>query len=207
MLAIQNVENLNANNLNVVKKRTKKSQIMLYDTGRRFDDFVMKLKYRMNGKYADVPHFIVNKKGEVYDVFSTKFSSVTFNNPDVDKRLIKIAIENLGWLNKNTITGILNNWIDDPYRLAPHIKNWRGHFFWDKYTEQQLKAIAELCQSLCIEHKIPYQTVPSQGFLENIGKFKGIVCKSNFGTIYSDINPSFDFKVFYDNTKDADRQL
>ena len=201
MLPILNVDLLNEVKLNIVRKRSKKTQIFLYDTQRRFDDFIMKLKYRRNGKYDDIPHFIITKTGDIYKIFDTKFSSNTFDNPNVDKKFIKIAIENLGWLNKNTITGVLNNWINDPYRIEPYIKGWRGSYFWDKYTDEQLDSIVSLCYQLCEDNKIPYQTVPSQGYIENLSKFEGIVCKSNFGSIYKDTNLSFDFKRFYEHTK------
>jgi len=203
MLEIQNVECLNDTTLNIVKRRTKKNQILLYDTQRRFDDFVMKLKYRNNGKYEDIPHYIIDKSGKIYKIFDTKYSSVTFDVPNIDKRQIKIAIENLGWLNKNTITGVLHNWINDPYRLVPFVKKWRGFYFWDEYTEEQYKSLSELCISLSIEHNIPYKSVPSQAIFSDSIKFKGIICKSNFNDIYKDINPSFDFKIFneYDKEK------
>jgi len=201
MLEIHDVEILNKQELNVNKRKTKKTQIFLYDTGRRCDDFMMKLKYRFNGKYEDMPHYVVSKLGKVYKVFDTNHSSKTFGEPNIDRRQIKIAIENLGWLNKNTITGVFNNWVGDVYRTEPHIQNWRGYYYWDKYTDDQLKSVVNLCKSLTDEHNIPYQTVPSQGYLENVDKFKGIVCKSNFLNIYTDINPSFDFTTFYENTK------
>ena len=41
MLEIQDVE---IKQLNVKKRKTNKTQILLYDTQRRFDDYVMKLK-------------------------------------------------------------------------------------------------------------------------------------------------------------------
>jgi N-acetyl-anhydromuramyl-L-alanine amidase AmpD len=201
MLEIHDVEILNQKELNVTKKKSKKTQILLYDTGRRCDDFMMMLKYRFNGKYDEMPHYVVSKLGKVYKVFNTDHSSKTFGNPDIDKKQIKIAIENLGWLNKNTITGIYNNWIGDIYRTQPFIKNWRGYFYWDQYTDEQTKSLVTLCKSLSEEHKIPYQTVPSQGYLENVDKFNGIVCKSNFLNIYTDINPSFDFTTFYEDRK------
>ena len=69
--------------------------------------------------------------------------------------------------NKNTITGFLYNWIGDPYRTEPHIRNWRNRHFWDKYNEEQLNAVSSLCNELCDKHNIPKQTVPSQGYLEN----------------------------------------
>ena len=197
MLVIHDIETIDKSQLNIIKKKTKKTQILLYDTRRRIDDFVNKIKYRKNGKYEDVPHFVVSKLGQVFQVFDTNYSSNTFNNPNVDNRMIKIAIENLGWLNKNTITGVLNNWIGDPYRSEPYIRNWRNYYFWDKYNESQIQVLNELCTSLCEKHNIFKQTVPSQGYLENISNFKGIVCKSNFSTIYTDINPSFNFEGYF----------
>jgi hypothetical protein len=207
MLEIQNVEILDENNLNIIKRKTKKTQILLYDTQRRFDDFISKLKYRKNGNYDDIPHFIVTKLGIVYQIFDTDYYSSTFQNSKIDKKLIKIAIENLGWLNKNTITGYLNNWIGDPYRSEPYIRNWRQYYFWDKYEEIQLRPLSELCEHICDKHNIFKQVVPSQGFLENVSNFKGIVCKSNFSNIYTDINPSFNFRIFFKDAKEIKHRI
>ena len=190
-------------NLNIVKRKSKKTQILLYDTQRRVDDFINKMRYRKNGGYEDIPHFIVSKLGVVYKLFDPNHSSKTFYNPQVDKKQIKIAIENLGWLNKNTITGVLNNWIGDPYRSEPHIRNWRNYYFWDKYNDSQMESLSELCEDLCEKHGIFKQIVPSQGYLENVSNFKGIVCKSNFSNIYTDINPSFNFRIFFNNAKET----
>lgn len=194
-------------NLNIVKRKSKKTQILLYDTQRRVDDFINKIRYRKNGGYEDVPHFIVSKLGIVYKLFDPNHSSKTFYNPQVDKKQIKIAIENLGWLNKNTITGVLNNWIGDPYRSEPHIRNWRNYYFWDKYNDSQMESLSELCEDLCEKHGIFKQIVPSQGYLENVSNFKGIVCKSNFSNIYTDINPSFNFRIFFNNAKETDVRI
>ena len=38
-------------------------------------------------------------------IIDVKYSSKTFDIDKIDRQQIKIAIENLGWLNKNTITG------------------------------------------------------------------------------------------------------
>jgi len=183
--------------LNIYKRKTKKKQIFLFDTQRRVDDYLMKLKFRNNKKYEDIPHFIITKTGKVIKIFGTKYSSKTFGVPPIDKQMIKIAIENLGWLNKNTITGVLHNWIGDPYRSDPYTKKWREHYFWDPYSEEQLRSLVQLTRSICTEHNIPYQTVPGQGYLSNVRKFTGIVSKSNFLNIYTDINPAFDFNIFY----------
>ena len=205
MLEIEKIEKLNPNNLPIVKRKSKKTQIFLYDTQRRLDDFISKIEHRNNGKFEDIPHFVVSKLGNVYQLYNTDYWSNTFNDPQTDKKQIKIAVENLGWLNKNAITGVLNNWIGDPYRGEPHIRNWRNYYFWDKYNEDQMKSVAQLCEKLCDEHGIFKQTVPSQGYLENISNFKGIICKSNFSSIYTDINPSFNFRVFFNNTHENEK--
>jgi len=197
MLEIHNVEGLDNKNLNISKRKSKKTQIFLYDTGRRTEDFLNKIRYRNNGTYDEVPHFIVTKLGTIYQIFDTDYYSNTFNEPKVDKQFIKIAIENLGWLSKNTITGFMNNWIGDPHRSEPFARTWRNYCFWDKYNESQMDSVVNLCKHLCETRNIPFQVVPSQGYLENVLKFEGIVCKSNFSNIYTDINPSFNFRIFF----------
>jgi hypothetical protein len=201
MLVTQRVDVLDNIKLNIVRRKSKKTQILLYDTQRKVDDFFQKIKCRRNGKYEDIPHFVVSKSGVIYEVFDTNSSSVTYQNPNIDRKLIKVAIENLGWLNKNAITGIYSNWIGDPYRTEPYIKNWRNYFFWDIYTEEQQLKVSELCDYLCEKHNIFKQHVPSQGYIENISKFNGIVCKSNFSNIYTDINPSFNFRTLFNYAK------
>jgi hypothetical protein len=201
MLIIKDVESLDKKKLNIVKKKTKKTQIFLFDTFRRTEDYIAKLKYRRNGSYTNVPHYVINKLGIVHQIFDTQYYSNTFDDPTIDKKIIKIAIENLGWLNKNTITGVLYNWIGDPYRTEPFIKSWRNHIFWDKYTENQFNSLSLLCDMLCEKHNIPKICVPSQGVYNNVDKLDGIVCKSNFSDIYTDINPSFNLNIFLKNAE------
>lgn len=199
MLGIRDVEIISKEELNHSKRTHKKRQILLYDTKRRVDDFVNKIKYRRNGQYDDIPHFIVTKTGDIYKVLDVKYSSKTFDIDKVDRQQIKIALENLGWLNKNTITGFFSNWIGDPYRTEPFIRSWREKFYWDKYNSVQMKSLVSLCDHLCDEYMIKKQVVPTNGIIENIEKLGGIVCKSNFSNIYTDINPSFNFKMFVEN--------
>jgi hypothetical protein len=196
MLTIYNVEVLDKNKLKIYRRHTKKKQILLFDTQRKLDDYISKIKHRRNGKYEDIPHFVVSKQGLIYQLYDTEYSSNTFNDPNIDKKQIKIAIENLGWLNKNTITGYLYNWIGDPYRSEPYVKNWRNHYFWDKYENEQLNSTKELCDFLCEKHNITNKSVPSQGYFTKAPYFSGIICKSNFSDIYTDINPSFNFNIF-----------
>lgn len=199
MLEMYTVDKLGSNDLNINRRKTKKQQILLYDTGRRAEDFINKIKFRKNGNYNQIPHFIVTKLGTIYQLYDTNYYSNTFDEPEVDKQFIKIAIENLGWLNKNTITGFLSNWIGDPVRSEPFMGNWRNHYYWDTYSEPQIESLSKLCNFLCEKHNIPKKIVPNQVFMENVVKFKGVVCKSNFSNIYNDINPSFKFKEIFKN--------
>ena len=123
MLVIQSVESLNDIKLNISRRKSIKTQIFLYDTQRRLDDFMMKLKYRNDGKYEDIPHYVISKSGRVFKIFDTDYSSKTFGTRDIDRKMVKIAIENLGWLNKNTITGVLYNWIGTHINRIPILKN------------------------------------------------------------------------------------
>ena len=180
--------------MNIIRKKSKKNQIFIFDTQRKFKNYVSKLVHRYNGTYDEIPHFIIDKLGNVYQLFNTEHSSRMFDNKKIDKQQIKIAIENLGWLNKNSIGGFYSNWIGDTYAGDPYVKEWRGYYYWDQYTDSQLKSLSELVKQLCVDNEIPQNVVESQGFFINAINFNGIVCKSNFSDIYNNINPSFNFK-------------
>jgi hypothetical protein len=207
MLEILGAEAFDLKNLNHKKRKYNKTQILLYDTKRRIDDFIKMLKYRRGGKYEDIPHFCITKTGKVYKLVEPDYMTNTFDEASVDKKQIKIAIENLGWLNRNTIMGTYSNWINDVYRGEPHLRGWRGYFYWDVYTKEQLTALADLSLLLCVHYDIPYQAVPSSGFFENAKNFNGIVSKSNFSDIYTDINPSFNFNIFEENVTQTEPRI
>jgi hypothetical protein len=207
MLEIRNVEVLDNKKYKLKKTKVKRKQILLFDTHRRVNDYFMMLKHRNNGNYQDIPHFCVDKLGVIYKILDTNYTSNTFNSSKIDNNQIKIAIENLGWLNKNTISGIYMNWINDPYRGDPYIKSWRNYYYWDNYTEPQMSSLVDLVMTLCVEHNINYYSTPSSGFIENAEKFLGIVSKSNFSDIYTDINPSFNFNIFEDYVKQIEMGL
>jgi len=207
MLEILGAEVFDLSNLNHKKRKYNKTQILLYDTKRRIDDFIKMLKYRREGKYEDIPHFCITKTGKIYKLIEPDYMTKTFGDTSVDKKQIKIALENLGWLNKNTIMGTYSNWINDIYRGEPHLRGWRGYFYWDTYSKEQLNALADLCLLLCAHYDIPYQSVPSSGFFENAKNFNGIVSKSNFSDIYTDINPSFNFNIFEENVTQTEPRI
>jgi N-acetyl-anhydromuramyl-L-alanine amidase AmpD len=194
MLKIQNVL-LTNESVNISDKKYKKSQILLFDTKRRYNDFLTKLQTRITDNHNDLPHFIINKNGEIINIINDILCINTFSNFKIDKKIIKIAIENLGWLQKNTITGFYNNWIGDIYRTEPYVENWRNYFYWDIYTNKQYEALNQLCKMLCDKHKIKFDIVNTQSIIENVENISGIVCMSNYNKYYTDINPSFNFNM------------
>jgi len=188
MLEIQEIElKIKISN----KRKYKKNQIMLFDTFRSIDNYISKLKFRKNGEYQDVPHFVVSKKGEIFKILDPNLCSQTFNDPKVDKRLIKIAIENNGYLEKNNLIDKYINWIGDTHKGEIYTHPWKNKIYWDKYTDIQLIKVQELCDYICDEFKIKNNIVPTNNVIENINNFKGISFKSNYSNIYKDINPSF----------------
>ena len=70
-----------------------------------------------------------------------------------------------------------------------------------------MESLINLCDFLCENHDIPKKIVTSQGFFENAFKFKGIICKSNYSNIYTDINPSFNFRIFFNNAEENKYRL
>jgi len=192
MLEIQNVL---LTNKNIANKKYKKNQIFLYDTKRKIGDYLLQLEHRMLGDYEDLPHFIITKTGEILQIADEQTRLKVFGNRN-DKHIIKIAIENLGWLSKNTITEYYQNWIGDIDRCEPYHKKWRGYFFWDKYTQEQMNNLVLLCKDLCEKNNIPFITPVSKICANRLECNDSIICKSNYEIYFTDINPSFDFDAF-----------
>ncbi len=198
MLEFKKIPDLNENNININRTPSKKKQILLFDTQRKLKNYVSKLIHRNNGEYHELPHFMIDKLGNIYQIYNTDYWSQMFENQKIDEQQIKISIENLGWLNKNTIGGFYSNWIGETYVGTPFIKEWRGYYYWDQYTDLQLKSLSELIKHLCDVNNIPLNVVESQSYFMDAINFNGIVCKSNFSDIYNNINPSFNFKLTQD---------
>ena len=50
---------------NIAGKQKKKNQIILTHTSRGVEEYLTSLKYRMNGKFKRIPHYVVTKNGKV----------------------------------------------------------------------------------------------------------------------------------------------
>ena len=180
----------------VVGKTKTKTQIILCHTSRSANEYLISLKYRKNGKYDKVPNFLITKDGKVVDLIPSETYCNFFDNQDVNKNSIIISLENLGWLEKVQLTSHYNNWIGDIYKGVPYERKWRDYFLWDPYTSEQIQSLVTLCLQLCKKHKIPTECIGHNTKITNIEKLNGIVSRSNFDQVFTDVSPAFDFDKF-----------
>ena len=181
---------------NVSGKQKKKKQIILSHTGRDVEEYLMMLKYRNNGKFARTPHYVITKKGDVIQKLTDESYTDFFEEPNINRNSIIISLENLGWLSKVPLKDYYTNWIGNIYKGVPYDKKWRDYHLWDPYTSVQVQTTAKLCLSLVEEHKIEKKCVGHNTKIKNIDKEGGIVSRSNFDELYTDLSPAFDFENF-----------
>lgn len=186
-------ENLNLTNLG---KQKKKKQIILTHTSRNINDYISSLKFRHNGKFDKIPHYIIGKEGSIYRALSDTSYSNFFKNINVNRNSIIISLENLGWLEKRPLTDYYVNWISDIYKGDIYERKWRDYFFWEPYPEKQIEVCAELCNFLIKEFSIDKKCIGHNTKVDGIERYEGVVTRSNFNSDYTDLSPSFNFETF-----------
>lgn len=191
MLKINEIEGFSP-----VGRHKRKKQIILTHTARNFNDYIMSLKYRYNGEYKKLPHYIINRNGEVFNIIPPETYSEYMDSSSHNKQSIIICLENLGWLRKNPLSGYYVNWIGDIYKDKIYERKWRGQFFWQPYTEKQINSLSELIKETCDRFDIPKNTIGHNVKVDKIEKFNGVVTKSNYDSESTDLNPAFDFDIF-----------
>ena len=159
-------------------------------------DYVSSLKNRYNGNNRIVPHYIISRNGDIFNIIPPSTYSDFMDEKSVNKKVIVIALENLGWLRKNPLDKSFINWIGEKFSGDVFERKWRGHFFWQPYTEEQINKVSELTNMLCEEFDIPKKSVGHNVILDNIERFRGIVTQSNYDKFSTHLNPSFDFNIF-----------
>jgi hypothetical protein len=173
----------------------KKTRIILTETKRDYRNYILSLKYRYNKKNPYLPNYVITKDGEVYNIIKPNEYSNYMVDEEVNKTSIIIALENLGWLKKNTLSDTYVNWIGDIYKEKVFEKKWRDYFFWEPYNKKQMIVLSKLLVELCDNFNIPKRSLGHNVKYDGVQNFKGNVTRSNFDFIYKDTNPSFDFKL------------
>jgi N-acetyl-anhydromuramyl-L-alanine amidase AmpD len=190
------IETFEKNLFKPIGVQNKKNQIILTHTSRNFDDYLNSLKYRMAGKYTKIPNYIITREGKVIQTLKNKEYGSFFKEININRNSIIITLENLGWLEKEPLTGNYINWIGDIYNGPVFDRKWRDYFFWQPYTTSQISKTIEICKNICNEMSIKKNLIGHNTKINGIEKFKGIVTKSNFDNEVTDLSPAFNFEEF-----------
>ena len=183
-------------NFKTTGKQKKKKQIILCHTSREVEEYLTSLKVRYNSKYDKIPNYIITKEGRILQLLPDEGHSNFFMESNINRNSIIVCLENLGWLEKKPLTNHYINWKGSIYNQEVYEKKWRDFFFWEPYSEAQVKSAAELCLHLTEILKIKKMCVGHNTKIDGVENFEGIVSKSNFDGKYTDLNPSFSFDTF-----------
>jgi len=183
-------------NFKPIGKHKNKKQIILCHTSRDIEEYLVSLKFRYNSNYDKIPNYIITKNGKVLQLIPNEGYTNFFNDDTINKNGIIVCLENLGWVEKKPLTNYHINWKGSIYNQEVYEKKWRDYFFWEPYTDSQIKLTAELCNNLIDTLKINRSCVGHNTKIEGIKNFEGIVSRSNFNGRYTDLNPSFNFETF-----------
>jgi N-acetyl-anhydromuramyl-L-alanine amidase AmpD len=186
---------------NFVGTNQNKTQIILTHTSRDVEEYLTSLKYRMNGKFSRIPHYVVAKDGSVIQTLSEEQYSDFFYYSQINEQSIIVSLENLGWLEKVPLKDQYTNWIGNIYKGAPYEKKWRDYFLWEPYTEAQMLSTAELCIKIVNKHNIEKKSVGHNTLINGIENHGGIVSRSNYNNDFTDVSPAFNFDRFVNYIK------
>jgi N-acetyl-anhydromuramyl-L-alanine amidase AmpD len=183
-------------NFKTTGKQKKKKQIILCHTSREVEEYLTSLKFRYNSKYDKIPNYLVTKNGKILQLLPDEGHTNFFSEDNINRNSIIVCLENLGWLEKKPLTNYYINWKGSIYNQEVYEKKWRDFFFWEPYSDEQVKSTAELCSHLTEILKIKKRCIGHNTRFEGIEHFEGIVSKSNFDGKHTDLNPSFNFGDF-----------
>jgi N-acetyl-anhydromuramyl-L-alanine amidase AmpD len=183
-------------NFKSVDKYKKKTQIILCHTSREVEEYLASLKFRYNTKYDKIPNYVITREGKVLQLLSDQGYGNFFDDHITNKLSIFVMLENLGWMEKKPLTNYYINWKGSIYNEQVYEKKWRDFYFWQPYTPQQIKMSAELCKHLTETLQIKKTCVGHNTKVDGIENFEGICSRSNYGSNYTDLNPSFNFETF-----------
>jgi N-acetyl-anhydromuramyl-L-alanine amidase AmpD len=186
---------------NFVGTNQNKTQIILTHTSRDVEEYLTSLKYRMNGKFPRIPHYVVAKDGSVIQTLSEEQYSDFFYYSQINEQSIIVSLENLGWLEKVPLKDQYTNWIGNIYKGVPYEKKWRDYFLWEPYTEAQMLSTAELCIKIVNKHNIEKKSVGHNTLINGIENHGGIVSRSNYNNDFTDVSPAFNFDRFVNYIK------
>ena len=182
-----------------VGNNKRKKQILLTHTSRTIRDYITGLKHRRNGEYKKLPNYVISREGEILQVIPPATYSQYLETASLNKRTIIISLENLGWLKKNPLKGGYINWIGNIYKDKVYERKWRGYFFWQPYTDQQMESLTQLIVKLCEDFNIPKTAIGHNVKIDKVENFSGIATYSNYFKERTDLSPAFNFEKLVKN--------
>ena len=164
---------------------------------------------RLGGEYTQTSTFTIDRKGNIFQHYDPKYYSDFVDIKKVDKKIISISMENLGWLIKDILKDKYIDWVGNIYKRRAKVveKRWRGFSYWDPYTTQQVKSCIELVKFLCEKNKIPLKCVGHNTFVSEISIFDGITYRSNYYKETTDLSPAWDFIKFKNKIESSEKTV
>lgn len=178
----------------IQKNRTKKKQIILLNTSCTKDEYFTKIKTRFNGKYNRLPCFFISRDGEIHQHFNPVYYSKLMEHQQIEKHSITIAVENVGWLFRDSLNGKMITWSGNEYGGDFIEVSWRNKRYWATYTDDQYSKLAELIDYLCIEYNIIKDFIGNNIVINKPNTYRGVLNRSNYSKNYYDLSPAIDFK-------------
>lgn len=183
-----------------ITEENDKKQILLCHTSRPLKYYLKSINYRLNNQFDRVPHYLISEKGGIIKNYSERKYSNFMLNPNIDKNVIIVCLENLGWLRYKEKEDKYVNWVGDEYNGDIFNKRWRDKTFWSTYSENQINSLSKLLNYLSVEFEIPLNFVGHNVTVDDISDFVGVTCKSNYSQLWTDVSPAFDFEKLKNKT-------
>jgi len=179
------------------KEKSEKDKIILHhtvssSTAKSVIDWWNKTKDRVSVPY------IIEKNGKIYQVFNDEYWSYHIGGnatKNDNKTSIGIEIINEGPLIRKDNAYY---WFDGKVKYYGEVypKKWRNYDYWATYTDEQVKATAELCKFLCEKFNIPKTFIVSFTFDKNYFKQTGIMSHHNLRADKTDISVAWPVDKF-----------
>ena len=182
------------------KAKYDKTQIILAGSLRKDNLHIKRFETKDGGKAKSWCTYSIARDGSVFQHYDPKYYTDFMGDKDIDKKSISIVLENMGMLFYDFESNKYLNWIHDECSDEfKYERKWNGHTYWEGYSEEQYNSTVELCKNLIEEFDMELDCLGFNVFYDDTVKFEGIVCRSNYDSDYTDLNPSFDFRRFLED--------
>ena len=192
-----NIKKYKVEDYNYYHTKHKKNQIILAGSLRKKNFHIKRLQKKDYGKTKKWNTFTISREGTIYQHFDPKCYTDFMVEKEIDKHSISIVLENMGFVFYDYDTSKFLNWAHEICEEnLVFEKSWKNYLYWENYSDEQFDATSKLCEYLCERYRIPLDSLGFNVHHADTHRFKGIVTRSNFNIDYTDLNPSFNFRLF-----------